>query len=74
MEGTTLETLIEDIYNDLGRLRKLCDNYIFIADYVRFVDVSDVSDEADSFKEVFDKALIEILSVADSIKTKCQID
>lgn len=71
MEETTLKTLVEDIYNDLRLLRKLCDNYIFVADYVRFVDVSD---EADGFKEVFDNSVIEILSVADSIRTKCQIN
>lgn len=71
MEGTTLKTLIEDIYNDLRLLRKLCDNYIFVADYVRFVDVSD---EADGFKEVFDKSLIEILSVIESIRAKHQIN
>lgn len=71
MEGTTLKHLIDDIYKDLERLRLRCVIYMIDAD---FTSLTNEADDMKEIKRVFDKALIEILTVIESIKTKHQID
>lgn len=71
MERTTLKTLVKDIYNDLGRLRMRCVIYMIDSD---FTSLTDESDDTKEIERVFDKSLIEILTVIESIRTKYQIN
>lgn len=71
MEKTTLKTLVKDIYNDLGRLRMRCVIYMIDAD---FTSLTDETDDTKEIERVFDKSLIEILTIIESIRTKYQIN